>query len=161
MLIYYFYISLFFPASNSSITIVDDSETTDASSREDINTGDASLTTALAEKTRITAKQADIKPTTIVNITTAVEDVANKSAMNSSGKSETTSTVKGSYPNLILTKGTYFYKFNWFLVFWYTRNNIYRDLFLNVNTEEWLSLSFLLRRLFVKFFPDTVFAVLS
>jgi Flp pilus assembly protein TadG len=103
MLIYYFYISLFFPAFNSSITIVDDSETTDASSREDINTGDASLTTALAEKTRITAKQADIKPTTIVNITTAVEEVTNKSTMNSSGKSETTSTVKGSYPNLILT----------------------------------------------------------
>jgi hypothetical protein len=110
MLIYYFYTSLFFPASNSSITTVDDSETTDASSREDINTGDGtgSLNTALAEKTSITAKQADIKPTTIVNITTAVEDVANKSAMNSSGKSETASTVKGSYPNLILT----IYKFN-------------------------------------------------
>jgi hypothetical protein len=101
MLIYYF--CLFFPASNSSITIVDDSETTDASSREDINTGDAGLNTTLAEKTSITAKQADIKPTTIVNITTAVEEVTNKSTMNSSGKSETASTVQGSYPHLILT----------------------------------------------------------
>jgi hypothetical protein len=100
MLIFYFF---FFPASNSSITIVDDSETTDASSREDINTGDGSLNTALAEKTSITAKQADIKPTTIVNITTAVEEVTNKSTTNSNGKSETASTVKGSYPNLILT----------------------------------------------------------